>query len=365
MISALKQRHPLISVPLIVGFLAAVLATSGIAQANEPEETYPSIWSDPELREMILTGIDHTINEHYAEAESVFTVLSTRFPRSPAGPLFRAGTVQTEMLDLEDERIWREARTLIEETIKKAETWAAKDPDNPEPYFFSGSAYGYWAMYESKWGQWYNAVQRGLKAANRFKTAIELDPTFIDAYVGLGSYQYWKSAKTAALSWLPILEDERRQGIRNLERVAETGTFAQTTAKNSLVWIWLDYGFPQNAYDISVELREQYPESKLFLWGMGKAALDSYRWREAMEIYDTLAARINDEGPGNYYNLIECAYYTAIAANEAGDYDRCRAECQKAHAYPAPAHVRKRQKGKLAELEQLYLKLNSYAADER
>ncbi len=332
-------------------------------RADENTEQYPSIWNDLELREMVLTGIDYTITEQYAAAESLFSVLATRYPQSPVGPLFWAGTIQTEMLDLEDGRLWPEAHTLIEETIEEAEAWATADPHNPEPYFFSGTAYGYWAMHESHWGRWYIAIEKGLKAGNRFKTAVELDPTFIDAYVGLGSYQYWKSAKMTMLSWLPLVEDERRTGIRHLERVAARGTFAKTTAKNSLVWIWLDYGFPQKAYELSAELREKYPESKMFWWASGQAALESYRWQEAIAIYDTLATRITDQGPGNYYNLIECAYYTAIAAYEAGEYARCRTECQKAHAYPAPQHIRKRQKDKLAELEELFLKLNNYATE--
>lgn len=325
------------------------------------DERFPSIYADSALEQAILTGIDHTIRERYETADSVFADVSRHYPHSPVGPLFRAAALQTRMLDLEDGREWPRLKRLIEKAIQKAENWKKIAPDDPEPYFFQGGAYGYWAVYESHWGGWFAALKTGLKAANRFKEAVELDPTFIDAYLGLGSYQYWKSAKTTFINWLPILADDRQKGIKNLRRAVEDGVFVRQMAETALMWTLLDYGLPQRALEIARKLHEEYPETKAFLWGIGLSARQAYRWRECIEAFDTLEARITLAGPGNYFNLIECAYYKAEAAREAGDYDRGRAECRRAFSYPLPRETKKRLEDKLAELEKRYHELNKRA----
>ncbi len=325
------------------------------------DERYPSIYTDSSLKQSVLVGIDFTIRERYDLADSVFADLSRRYPRSPVGALFRAAALQTRMLDREDGSDWPRLKVLIDEAIQKSENWKKAAPEDPEPYFFQAGAYGYWAVYESHWGGWFAALKTGLKAANRFKHVVELDPTFIDAYLGLGSYQYWKSAKTTFINWLPIIADDRQKGIKNLERAAKKGIFVRQTAETALMWTLLDYGFSEKALAIAHKLHEEYPETKAFLWGIGLSAMSAYRWRECIEAFDTLEARITREGPGNYFNLIDCAYYKTEAAFNAGDYDRCRAECRLAFSYPIPGETKKRLKGKLSKLEKRYHELDKRA----
>jgi len=319
------------------------------------------MYADSTLKQTVLAGIELTIREHYESADSVFAAVSRQYPSSPVGPLFRAACLQMKMIDREDGTLWPQLEPLLDETIEKSEKWKKVEPDNPEPYFFQGGAYGYWAVYESHWGGWFAAIKTGLKAANRFKKVVELDPTFIDAYLGLGSYQYWKSAKMTFINWLPIIPDDRRTGIKNLQLAAEKGTFVRQTAETALMWTLLDFGLPEKALTIAHKLHGEYPETKAFIWGIGLSSLAAYRWKESIAAFDTLEARINLEGQGNYFNLIDCAYYKAEAAYHAGDYDRCRAECRRAFAYLPPREIRERQQDKLSALEKRYRELEKRA----
>jgi tetratricopeptide (TPR) repeat protein len=324
-------------------------------------ERFPSMYADSGLKHTILTGIDLTIREKYASADSVFAAISDQHPFSPIGPLFRAAALQTKMIDREDDRPWPQLKVMIDEAIQKSENWKNAEPGNPEPYFIQGGAYGYWAVHESHWGSWFAALKTGLKAANRFKHAVELDPTFIDAYLGLGSYQYWKSAKTTFINWLPIVSDDREKGINNLQRAVDKGTLVQQTAATALIWTLIDFGLPAKALAIAQRLHEEYPESKVFLWGMGLSSFAAYRWTECIEVFDTLEARIILEGPGNYFNVIECACYKAEAAYNAGDYDRCRAECRRAFEYLPSREIEERLQDKLSALEKRYHDLEKRA----
>lgn len=355
---------PVFCVLITVVFASVPIRFSCAANSSSVAQRYPSIYGDTALKRVVLLGIDHTIRERFDTADSIFSELADRYPKSPVGPLFRAAVLQTKMLDHEDGRPVRQLKTLIRETIDKAERWRKRAPEDPEPIFYQAGAHGYRAVYESHWGGWFAALKQGLKAANRFKEIIELDPTFFDAYVGLGNYLYWKSAKTGFIRWLPFIPDNRQKGIKYLRRAVDKGVFSTQTARTSLMWVLLDYGFPEEALGIAEKLHEEYPEAKAFLWGIGLSSLAAYRWGECIEAFDSLQARIAAEGPGNYFNLIECAYYKAEASYKAGDYTRCREECRRAFSYPAPAETKKRLKNRLSKLEKRYRELGKYAQKE-
>ncbi|MCP4707852.1 MAG: hypothetical protein GY869_04440, partial [Planctomycetes bacterium] len=224
-------------------------------------ERFPSMYADTVLQQAVLTGIELTIREKYEAADSIFLEISEQYRFSPIGALFRAATLQMTMIDREDGQSWPELKTMIDEAIQKSENWKKAEPDNPEPYFIQGGAYGYWAVHESHWGGWFAALKTGLKATNRFKKTVELDPTFIDAYLGLGSYQYWKSAKTTFINWLPIISDDRQKGIKNLELAIDKGVFVRQTTETALMWTLLDFGLPEKALKIAYKLHEEYPEA--------------------------------------------------------------------------------------------------------
>jgi len=351
---------PVLAAPATAVFLFMII--SGLnANAASISKNYPSIYSDTALKRIVLLGIDHTIRERYDKADSIFVAIAGRYPKSPIGPLFRAAVLETKMLDREDGRAFPKLKAYITEAIKKSEKWKKLAPGDPEPLFYQAGAYGYWAVYESHWGGWFAALKRGLKAANRFKKIVELNPLFIDAYMGLGNYLYWKSAKTGLINWLPFFSDDRRKGINYLRSAAEKGIFVTQTARTSLMWVLLDYGFPEEALETARKLQKEYPETKAFLWGIGLAAFDSYRWQECIEAFDSLQVRYEAEGPGNYFNLIECAYYKAEASFAAGDYIRCREECRRAFSYPAPNTTKKRLEDRLSRLKKRYQDLGKYA----
>ena len=99
-------------------------------------------------------------------------------------------------------------------------------------------------------------------------------------------------------------------------------------------------------------LAARFPEGKAPLWMKAQTNFALYRWDEARELFDEIERRILVNGPGNYFNLIECAYFRARCLNESGQWQQALDECQRALSLPIPDDTRKRQKDKLSELTQ-------------
>ncbi|MBD3297023.1 MAG: hypothetical protein GF341_00045 [candidate division Zixibacteria bacterium] len=314
---------------------------------------YPSLFTPGAFLDTVLMGVHWTENEQFAKAESLFTVMSAQYPRSPIGPLFMAAAIHGEMLDQESPARAVEFHRWLDETINEAELWRTSHPGNGEPEFILGAALGYDAVYESHWGGWFAALKRGLSAKNHFKHALELDTTLTDAYLGLGTYNYWKSVKTDFINWLPIVPDDRQKGLNQLRRVIEHGTISRNAARASLCYALMNEGDYLTAIAHADTLATHLPNAKSPLWILAEANMALYRWNDAAEYYDDVESRIKDDGPGNYFNLIESAANRARALYEAGRYREALAECHAGLSYPAPNDIRKRHDRTLEQLRDL------------
>lgn len=320
-------------------------------------DTQPPIGRPDTLHKLALRGIRLSLDDRFRAAESVFTLLTELDPVSPIGPLFAAGNIQAEMLDTESREREPEFEHLVESAEERARALISTGVRGAEVEFALGVARGYRAVQESKWGGWFAALRHGLRAKGHFRNALATDSAYCDAYLGLGSYLYWKSAKTDWINWLPIVADERGAGIAMLIRTVRCGVYARDAARAALASVFINEGDYAAAIAQADTLAVLYPMSKGPLWLKAKAYYAMYEWDLAARAYDSIEARIRRTGTGNYYNLIECAYYRAHCYWGAGRYQEALGECGKALTYPADKETRKRQGKRLDELRRLQRKL--------
>ncbi|MEW5702213.1 MAG: hypothetical protein AB1792_08295 [Candidatus Zixiibacteriota bacterium] len=329
-----------------------VLAVLACATPS-PTAECPSFWQVDSLRAQVMSGIDATANDHFAMAESIFTDLAHRVPQSPVGPLFIAAAIQAEMLDAESADRTGDFRAWLVETQNRARRLIDRAENTSEVEFALGAADGYDAIYESHWGGWFATLKKAMRAHGHFQAALDADTGFVDAYLGIGNYNYWKSVGTDFINWLPFIPDRRALGLEQIRLAACRGTFARTAARASLAAALIHEDRFEEALAQADTLRQECPDGKASLWLAAQANFRLYRWMEARGRYEDIARRILRDGPGNYFNLIECAYYAARCRFEEGQWPETLAECHRALAFPAPEDVRQRQKGKLKELRRL------------
>lgn len=295
-------------------------------------------------------GEEATYREAYREADSLFATVIIESPEYPAGYLMRAAALHAEMVDHERYNRAEEFLGLLEQAEERAKTWAEAHPDDPWGYCFLGHAYGYRAVWEAQRGSWFKGLRLGLKAKGAYHDALKADSTCWDAYLGLGSYHYWKSARTEFINWLGVIvKDDKERGIEEIQLALEKGIFCKPAAAVALIWIDLDRGRAGEARDLAAQWQAIYPEGKTFLWGEAFAELELGASDSALVHFDSLHNRIAADTAQSYFNPIEIDSHRANLLHHAGRTEHACALMDTVLSYPASREVQKRQKKRLKE----------------
>jgi tetratricopeptide (TPR) repeat protein len=281
----------------IAGWTLSILLSSSVGWASQQKV--------PEELDILVTeGVDLTLKQDYQRADSVFQVGTARFPSHPLGYLYRAAVMQTKCMDYLDPLNFGVFDSLLETAKSGAEKIVDEYPQSPLGYFLLGTAEGYGAYARVDAGNWFSGVTRGLGAASDFKRVLELDSTFYDAYVGVGTYYYWKSRKADFLNW--ALGDRRPEGIRLLEIAAAKGVHNRFAALSALTAIYTDCGKYDQAIRCARQGLQKYPANRIFLWGLSAAQERSGKFADAAETYRHLLEEILDAKMSNPYNEMLC-----------------------------------------------------------
>ena len=192
-------------------------------------------------------------------------------------------------------------------------------------------------------------MRRGLKAKGAYLEALELDPNLYDAYLGLGTYHYWKSAKTEFINWLPFVGDRKDDGVEELQLAADSSLFSNDLALNSLIWIHLERKDPQSALACAETLHSRYPDSRLVKWGMAFSNYSAGKYAAALKYFGEIISSLESDSTQNYFNLIECRYHRGKIFQSVKDTSAARSEFEKLLSYPVAEEVKKRQQAKISE----------------
>lgn len=331
------KNFPAISLLIIFHtiFLSGKPASGALNPAQEP------------LRGEINRGIELTINNRFDEAIALYRQLIEIYPRQPIGYFYTAATLQAKMLDAEDYSEQDEFYRLSDLAIRHAKELRRTGKATGWTVFYEGSAYLYRSFMDSKKGKWFAAYKDAKRGVGRLEEAVALDSSLYDAYLGLGSFKYWKSAKANFLLWLPFISDERKTGIEMIRQSIAKGTFTYWIARDQLSWVLMDAGNYPEAMQIARENSEAYPESRFFKWTLVEAAYRSHDLNLCYRLYRELLQSVQKISNNNHYNELECLVRLA-------EIDLERQQWQQAHRYSDRAlrlllakEIRKRVKGKL------------------
>jgi tetratricopeptide (TPR) repeat protein len=331
------------SILLII--LAGVLSAFSVSSAADFPQTYD------------VKTVQHVMEDgfsgRYEAAESLAVSLQTLYPFHPIGYVMQAAMLQSQMMDGEHFDFEDDFCTLTKLTEKKCGQMIEKNPDDAWALYCLGLAFGSRSVYYSRAGSWWSTLRDGVKAKGAFSDCIKADSTFYDAYVGLGSYNYWRSAKTKLINWLPFVPDERDRGLSELELAAEKSLFSGDFARNSLIWVWIDLRRYVEAESLAVEMQNKYPEGREFLWGIAAARLKQDDYLGAEAVLTELIARIQADSNTNNYNIVECRSQLARLYLETEQYTKCLEQCRLASEIELEKSVRKRLMKRLSELRSI------------
>ena len=340
-------------------FLFAVVAG---AQTATPWLTETERAKFEQLR---VTGSEALFNLDYDEARKNFKAMADSFPNYPAGPQFLADTLWAETLyqsrrlqsslygddqtfystgdDKVDPKIVDQFRALTRQARVLTEARLKLYPKDVEGLYFMGAIEGLKASFEEAVERrHFAALKDGSDAVDKHRDVVKLDPTWRDAEMTIGLYDYTVGAlplPVKLVAGVVGFRGSKKRGLATLERVAKEGRWVPNEAKTLLIVLYTREKRYAEAAAYARELAAKYPRNYLYRLEaadalVSQAALDRQSNQTngssaaEAEAFATFESLLKDksvrETAAREFDLIHFKYGEALMT--AGQYDRAAKE---------------------------------------
>lgn len=268
-----------------LGVLVLLLLTAFSAPAQQP-------WLTDAQREQFSTlrrsGLDALYNIDYDKAERDFKEIVRLMPNHPGGyqllaarlwikTLYESRRLQSSLYSSEgfysngddkvDPKIVTEFRNLTREARRLAEAKLKQEPKNVEALDFLANTEGLKASFEEAVERRHFAALRdGNDAVNHHREVLKLDPTYIDAQITIGLYEYVVGSlplPVKILAGATGYRGSKKRGLAMLEQVAKEGRWAQDDAKSVLIVLYTREKRFADVLKFTRELSAKYPRNYL------------------------------------------------------------------------------------------------------
>lgn len=293
-------EHLVLCRSITILFLAFLLNSSAYSQS------YPN----HEVNKLLDVGIEYVLNQNYDLAKSKFSILDTKYPELPFGKIYLAVVDITKAFDYGEE-INSDA---ISENLDEALTLSEKLLENKSTdiwnHYFVALSKGYKSYLKVLNGEWLSAISSGLSSVNYFEDCLEMDSSFYESYVALGTYKFWKSRKLEFLEWLPFFDDESEKGIRYLELALDKTSYNKNLAAVSLIWIYIENKNFYRAIQIAEKELKKNPINRTLKWALARAYEDVNPGK-AIQIYSEIINSYQKIPDQNHYHEITLKHIIA------------------------------------------------------
>ncbi len=314
-------------------------------------QTVAQYLNNSNVEYLVQSGIWSLLVNNRAEAERYSAILQKHFPRYPLSfilPVLNEMAVSEdcgrELNDVAIQRNLTKAALLSDSLLAKEKT--------AENYFFSALAEGVLAYYEMEKNNLLSAFFNGLSALEKFNNCLEKSPRFAAAQVAIGSYKYWVSEKVKAISWLPLIPDEREEGIRMLQLGLRENSVLYHFGLESLIWIYIHQKEFEKAERIALQAVKTYPKSRYFIYALAHA-FNSTDKSKANELFQSLIeSRKRDGCLSNYWKVI-LLHKIAMNDEALGKFREAKMLCDEILKLELNSFEKRKLKGRLTRVEQL------------
>jgi len=268
-----------------LGVLVLLLLTAFSASAQQP-------WLTEAERERFETlrrsGLDALYNIDYDKAERDFKEIVRLMPNHPGGyqllaarvwikTLYESRRLQSSLYSSEsfytsgddkvDPKVVTEFRNLTRDAKRLAEAKLKQEPKNVEALDFLANTEGLKASFEEAVERRHFAALRdGNDAVDHHREVMKLDPTYIDAQITIGLYEYVVGSlplPVKILAGATGYRGSKRRGLAMLEEVAAKGRWARDDAKSVLILLYTREKRFADVLKLTRELSAKYPRNYL------------------------------------------------------------------------------------------------------
>jgi len=283
---------------------------------------FASAVSDTNVRDSVVLRIAQDIwANNYPEVIKSAERIILAEPVNPVGYLLLGIVYQTISETSRNDSYQVEIESNLEQAIDLCDRKKDDDPRNPDWYFISGAAYGYRGLHHAFHGRWWKAFKHGFRCQSNLKKTLKLDSTYYDAYLGLGSYYYYRTIKSKDFLWLPFISDKREEGMAQIRKAIASGFLTSDIARESFLRIFLIEERFEELVSLADSLCRIEPDDPYFLLFYVEGLLALGRLDEAEEKLRQLKLAWKNSPYYDPIGIYEAELLFARIAHERGDRD--------------------------------------------
>lgn len=349
---------------LIYLVILFVLAVPSVALAQGAPAPWLSETERAKFETLRIVGSEALFNLDYETARKSFKEMAVAFPKYPAGPQFLADSLWIETLyqtrrlqsslygdddtfystsdDKTDPAVIEQFRNLTRQARQLAEARIKQYPRDVEALYFMGAIEGLKASFEEAVERrHFAALKDGSDAVDRHREVIKLDPTYHDAEITIGLYDFTVGSlplPVKLIAGVAGFRGSKKRGLATLERVTKEGCWIRDEARTLLIVLYTREKRFAEAAAYAKELAAKYPRNYLYRLeaadalvsqaALERAANKSGTTAAEHEAFATFDSLLKDKAvrdtAARAFDLIHFKYGEALMT--AGLYDRAAKE---------------------------------------
>ena len=299
--------------------LAAVCLLASAAVSSQAEITLPS-----DVMAYATEGINGVYSLDYDTAYKNIQKVFAEYPDHPFahfGNAMIAWSRYEYEYELSDDKQRKVFEQILDDSIAGIKRWIKKNPDDSNAYMGIGALYGLRAMFTMRNRSWITAYFSGRKAIKNLEKSLEIDPTYYDAYFGLGIYQYYAGTLPSVIKVLAkivAIKGNPDEGVKQLNLAREKAHFTSDSAKLILIEIQntrnSKYYDPEKSLQYIRELRAKYPKNPLMHYVEIICLYETGHYKEVTEQAQQFLALIGKDP--FYKDIYISRAYTALGTSQ-------------------------------------------------
>jgi hypothetical protein len=272
-------------------FIVSVVALllTGTVRGQQPGDQWLSDAERRQFEQLRNSGFEALYNLDYGKARADFSELTRLFPQHPAGPQYLASALMFETLyksrrlqaslystksfysksdDKVDPEVVKQFQTFTGEAQSLASARLKQYPKDTEAVYYIGNVAALKATYEETVERRHSAaLSDGSEAVERHRRVVKLDPTYVDAEVTIGMYDYIVGSLPFPVKLVAGFfgaYGSKKRGLATVERVAKEGQGTRDQARTLLVILYTREKRYGEAAEQARQLAAKYPRNYLF-----------------------------------------------------------------------------------------------------
>lgn len=295
----------------------------------------------PDVMEHATQGINGVYSLDYPTAQQHIQEVFAKYPDHPFahfGNAMIAWSRYEYEFETSDDKQRVVFEKILDDSIAGIKRWMKNNPQDPNAYMGIGALYGLRALFSMRNRSWVTAYFSGRRAISNLEHSLKLDPSYYDAFFGLGIYQYFTGTLPSVIKILAkivAIKGDPDEGVKQLNIARQKAKFTADSSKLILIEVQNTRGSkyynPQKSLEFIRQLRAKYPTNPLMHY---VEVICLYETKNYDEVTAQAQFFLDQIGKSKFYKDIYISRaYTALGTVQMaqGNFEKARELFEQGH----------------------------------